>query len=366
VTDRAQPAPSAVKVARLHGVGELRLHTEPLPDLAPDDMLVRVGAVGICGSDLHWFGEGGIGDTRLSTPLVIGHEIAGTVDAGHLAGQLVAVDPAIPCGACSTCTRGLENLCPTVRFAGHGELDGGLREVMAWPARRLHPLPTALTAEDGAMLEPLGVAIHAVDLGKVRAGSAVVVVGCGPIGLMVVQLTRRNGAASVVAVDPLPHRRQAAVELGADVALTPDEANDPIVLADATHGVDIDPAFEVAGPGRAVELAVRAARPGGRVVLAGIPDDDRTTFTASTARRKGLTLLLSRRMGDVYPRAIDLAARRLIDVRSIVSHRYTLDEVTEAFETARRRRGHKVLVAPGQSGVPARGGDVPSHDLADR
>jgi L-iditol 2-dehydrogenase len=199
-----------------------------------------------------------------------------------------------------------------------------------------------LTAEQGAMLEPLGVAIHAVDLGKVKAGSAVAVVGCGPIGLMVVQLARLRAAASVVAVDPLAHRRQAAERFGADLALAPDEM----------PGAEADVAFEVAGPSQAVELAVGLARPGGRVVLVGIPDDDTTTFRASTARRKGLTLLLSRRMGDVYPRAIELVERGLVDVDSIVTHRFGLTEVGEAFETASHRRGHKVLVLPGRSEQP--------------
>jgi L-iditol 2-dehydrogenase len=157
----------------------------------------------------------------------------------------------------------------------------------------------------------------------------------------------------VVAVDPLGHRRQAAERLGADVALTPDEALDRQVLSDASRGIEVDPVFEVAGPDVAVAVAVRAARPGGRVVLVGIPDVDRTTFPASEARRKGLTLVLSRRMGEVYPRAINLTAQRLVDIQSIVSHRYSLDDVTDAFETARRRLGHKVLVEPTPSGGPA-------------
>jgi L-iditol 2-dehydrogenase len=337
-----------VKVARLHGVGDLRLHDEPPPAHKPGDVLVRVEAVGICGSDLHWFSEGGIGDAQLRAPLVVGHEIAGTVESGPLAGRLVAVDPAIPCRACVTCERGLFHLCPFVQFSGHGEVDGGLREEMAWPGRLVHPLPAMLTAEQGAMLEPLGVAIHAVDLGKVGAGSAVAVVGCGPIGLMVIQLARRRGASTVVAVDPLAHRRQAAERLGADQALPPDEVLDLRVRPDQMNGAEVDVAFEVAGPSHAVELAIGLARPGGKVVLVGIPDDDSTTFRASMARRKGLTLLLSRRMGDVYPRAIDLVERGLVDVDSIVTHRFGLADVSEAFATAGHRRGHKVLVLPGQ------------------
>jgi L-iditol 2-dehydrogenase len=326
-----------MKAARLHGPGDVRIDQEPAPEPGPGDAVVRVGAVGICGSDLHWFGEGGIGDSSLTAPLVLGHEIAGTVEGGPLDGRVVAVDPAVPCGTCDTCRRDMRHLCPEVRFAGHGAVDGGMRELMAWPAALLRPLPPALTAEDGALLEPLGVAIHAVDLAKLQAGATVAVVGCGPIGLMIVQVARHRGAAVVVAVDPLPHRRELARRLGADAAAAPDE---PLA------GLDVAAAFDVVGSAAAVEIAVGAARPGGRVVLVGIPDDDRTTFPAALARRKGLTLLVSRRMAEVYPRAIDLVAHGAVDVRSIVSHRYALDAAADAFETAARRRGHKVLVEP--------------------
>jgi L-iditol 2-dehydrogenase len=326
-----------MKAARLHGPADVRIDQEPAPEPGPGDAVVRVGAVGICGSDLHWFGEGGIGDSSLTAPLVLGHEIAGTVEGGPLDGRVVAVDPAVPCGTCATCRRDLRHLCPAVRFAGHGAVDGGMRELIAWPADLLHPLPPALTAEDGALLEPLGVAIHAVDLAKLQTGATVAVVGCGPIGLMIVQVVRHRGAAVVLAVDPLPHRRELARRLGADAAAAPDE---PL------GGLDVAAAFDVVGSAAAVEIAVGAARPGGRVVLVGIPDDDRTTFPAALARRKGLTLLVSRRMAEVYPRAIDLVADGAVDVRSIVSHRYALDAAADAFDTAARRRGHKVLVEP--------------------
>jgi L-iditol 2-dehydrogenase len=327
-----------MKVARLHGPGDIRAAVEAAPEPGPGDAVVRVGAVGICGSDLHWFGEGGIGDSALTDPLVLGHEIAGTVIGGPLDGQVVAVDPAIPCGTCDTCRRDLCHLCPAVRFAGHGSLDGGMRELMAWPGRLLHPLPPALTAEDGALLEPLGVAIHAVDLGKLRPGTAVAVVGCGPIGLMIVQVARHRGADVIVAVDPLRHRRELALRLGAATAAAPEEKS--------LGALDVDVAFDVVGSAAAVETAVGAARPGGRVVLVGIPDDDRTSFPAALARRKGLTLLVSRRMAEVYPRAIDLVAGGAVDVRSIVSDRFPLDRAAEAFDTARRRLGHKVLIVP--------------------
>src|SRR5512141_2774976 len=168
-----------MRVARLHAAGDVRLHDEPLPVAGPGETLVRIEAVGLCGSDLHWYEDGGIGGTRITRPIVLGHEFAGrTAD-----GRLVAVDPAIYCGHCPLCLEGHPNLCPSVRFAGHGPVDGALREWMAWPSECLVPVPDGFSASDAAMLEPLGVAIHSVDLGHVRTGDAVGVFGCGPIGL---------------------------------------------------------------------------------------------------------------------------------------------------------------------------------------
>src|SRR5690349_6455588 len=152
----------AMRVARLYGAGDLRVSQEPDPiDVPAGHRRVRVTAVGLCGSDLHWFAEGGIGDAVVGEPLVLGHEFAGVLDDG----TRVAVDPAIPCGVCASCLEGHPNLCPAVRFAGHSTQDGGLRELLVWPAHRLHPLPDTISDAGGAALEPLGVAIHAFDLG---------------------------------------------------------------------------------------------------------------------------------------------------------------------------------------------------------
>lgn len=316
-----------MKVARLHSVGEVRLHDEPRPAPGVNATRVRVTAVGLCGSDLHWFGEAGIGDARLVRPLVLGHEFAGVTEGG----QRVAVDPAIPCGACEFCGAGHPNLCPTVRFAGHDQTDGGLAEELAWPTHGLIPLPETLSASDGAMLEPLGVAIHAVDLGKLRTGARVGIFGCGPIGLLVLQVAKAAGARQVLVTEPLPHRLAAAQALGAH----PWEP-----------GQEVDVAFECAGVNAAVEEAITAVRPGGRVILVGIPADDRTSFSASVARRKGLTIKLSRRMKHTYPRAIQLVQSGQVDVRSLVTHCFPLDQVAEAFATAHRREGLKVVVTP--------------------
>jgi L-iditol 2-dehydrogenase len=334
-----------MRAARLHGIHDIRLTDEPVPTAGAGTSLIKVAAVGICGSDLHWYADAGIGDAHLAAPLVIGHEFAGVIEGGPRHGQRVAVDPAIPCGVCESCLEGNRNLCPFVRFAGHSNTDGGLREYLTWPTDLLHPLPDALSDADGAMLEPLGVALHSFDLGRMRVGSTVAVIGCGPIGLCVVQLARAAGATTVVVADPLAHRREAALRYGADVALGSQPAEFAAGLDSATSGRGVDVVFEVAGSNDAVELALIAARPGARVVLAGIPDNDSTAFRASTARRKGLSLILVRRMKEtVYPRGIALVERGLIVVGSMVTERYPLSRVEQAFRSAQARHGLKVIV----------------------
>jgi L-iditol 2-dehydrogenase len=332
-----------MRVARLHGAGDIRLSDEPIPSAGDGMALVRVTAVGLCGSDLHWFTEAGIGDARLDTPLVVGHEFAGVIEGGPRHGQRVAVDPAIPCRACDVCLTGDVNLCPSVVFAGHGGKDGALQQYVAWPAGLLHPLPATLSDADGALLEPLGVAIHAFDLGHVRVGAAVGVFGCGPLGLLLIQVARAGGATTVLASDPLAHRREAARRLGADLVVDP---TDGAALREVLRSTGVDTAFEVAGTDAAVDDAMLATRPGGRVVLAGIPDGDHTTFRASLARRKGLTIALVRRMKDVYPRALRLVASGAVDVTSLATHEYPLDQIGEALRIAVAREGLKVVVRP--------------------
>ncbi|HEY2950850.1 MAG TPA: alcohol dehydrogenase catalytic domain-containing protein [Micromonosporaceae bacterium] len=330
---------------RLHGPGDLRVGEAEPPVAGPDESIVRVTAVGVCGSDLHWFADGGIGDATLTRPLVPGHEFGGIVESGPLVGRRVAADPAIPCSACDRCREGNHNLCPTVRFAGHGSCDGALREFLAWPTRLLHPVPDGLSDEAVALLEPLGVALHAFDLGHLRLGASAATVGCGPIGLMLAQVARAGGAGPVVAVEPLAHRRAVAASYGLGPAIGPGDDLDA-VLHDAAAPGGVDVAFELAGTDDAVTTAMRLVRPGGRVVLAGIPHPDTTTFPASLARRKGLTLVLVRRMRDPYSRALRLLADGLVDVDSLVTHRYGLADAAAAFTTAAAREGVKTVILP--------------------
>lgn len=330
-----------MKSLRLHSPGDLRLHEEPIPVPGEGEQLLRVTAVGICGSDLHWFNEAGIGDTRLEKPLVLGHEFTALTDEG----ERVAVDPSIACGVCEYCKRGDPNLCENLIFAGHGNQDGALRQQMTWPRRCLFPIPDQMSYTEGVMLEPLGIAIHAVDLAHLRVGMSVGVFGCGPIGLLILQLARLAGVNKVIATDILPHRVEAGRAFGADEThLVVDGFGDR--EAAMLDGLRLDVVFEAAGENAAVEMAVAAVRPGGKVILVGIPPDDRTSFTASLARRKGLTLKLVRRMKLTYPRAIQLVESGRVNVLSLVTHTFSLEHAAEAFAVAARREGLKVIITP--------------------
>jgi L-iditol 2-dehydrogenase len=219
-----------------------------------------------------------------------------------------------------------------------------MREWLPWNERSLFPIPDSISDDDGAMLEPLGVAIHTVDLGKVKPGMSVGVFGCGPIGLLIIQLARLSGAANIIATDLLPHRLEAAQRYGANQAYFADDDSRLSQIRAATEGRGVHVAFDAAGLQEAIDDAFAAVRPGGKVILAGIPEDDRTSFSASVARRKGLTIKLVRRMKHTYPRAIELVSKGLVDVRSLVTHRFPLEQSAEAFQVAQRRDGLKIII----------------------
>jgi len=324
-----------MKAARLFGPRDLRTVDEPVPELRPGEALVRVRAVSVCHSDIHYYRYGRIGDTVSDVPLVLGHEFGGEVVEvtpgveGVRIGDIVAVEPAISCGHCRYCREGNPNLCQNLLFAGTPPLDGGLREYVTYRPEFLFPLPEGMTAEQGALLEPLGVALHSWDLAKPRVADSIAIVGCGPIGLLLVQIARLAGAVPVVAVEPLAYRRDLAAELGA-VALDPDDDLGARVEAlTGGHGVDV--VIEAAGTLAAQEASARIVRRGGRVVLVGIPPEDQVVMAHHVVRRKGLTIKVARRMKHTYPRAIRLVDRGMIHVDPLVTHRVPLDQVERAF-----------------------------------
>jgi len=335
-----------MRVLRLHGARDVRLADEPEPVPGPGEVLVRVTAVGICGSDLHWFSESAIGEAHLTQPLVLGHEAAGVIESGPRAGERVAIDPSVPCERCDTCIRGLGHLCPRVRFLGYATSDGAMRDRLAWPEDRLVPLPDAIDDVGGALLEPLGVAVHALRLAGMRPGDRIGIFGAGPIGLLLIQLAYAAGAGQVLATDRLPHRVAAARALGAAAELVTD-GSERAALLEATGGRPLDTAIEIAGVDDAVDAAIALVKPAGTVVIGGIPDGPSLTITGAAARRKGLDLRFARRMNRVYPAAIELVTAGRVNLDAVVSNRFPLSDGPEALATAARREGHKVVVLPG-------------------
>jgi L-iditol 2-dehydrogenase len=320
-----------MRAALFYGVRDVRVGTRPRPRPRDGELLLRVRAVGICGSDLHYYREGGVG-APVTPPLVLGHEFAAEVvderapAHGLEVGSLVAVDPARPCGRCEWCRAGDQNLCPDVRMAGAPGLDGGLAEYHAAPVEAIVPVPPGFDATTAALLEPLGVAIHALDLARLRPMDTVAVLGAGPIGLLLVQVARASGAGRVFAVDPLPYRAEAARRLGADEAAGRHDA-----IAAWTGGRGVDVVLEATNSPEAPDQAVAAARIGGRVILVGIPEGDRMSLRPSEARRKGLVIKFSRRMGHVYPRAIEMVRAGRVRVAPLATHRFPLERAPDAF-----------------------------------
>jgi L-iditol 2-dehydrogenase len=330
VTTRQAPA------VRLIGVGRLEQSSVEVGEPGPDEVLLRVLSVGLCGSDAHWFEEGGIGDATVPEGGVIpGHEFCGVIESGPRSGERVAVDPAIPCLRCVQCQAGRLHLCLEMRFAGHGLTDGAMRSHLVWPERCLVTLPDDMPDEQGALLEPLGVALHAIDLGVVGAADRTAVIGCGPVGLLLVAALAARGVPDILALDPLEHRVAAATAMGATAGGSP------------THDDEVDVVFDCAGNDGSLHTALQMARPGGRAVLVGVPEGDRATFQASLARRKEIALLLCRRMlPEDLARAAELVDSGAVSLDGLISHRFPMAEADTAFQTLVGRTGLKVVVQP--------------------
>ncbi len=341
--------------ARLHGPGDLRVERVARPGKpGRGESLLRVRVTTICGSDLHSFQEGRIGDTNIGAPLILGHEFSAVVEevGGDAVdgfgqplqrGSRVAVDPAQPCGRCDMCKDGHPNLCRHIRFCGVYPDNGSLCQWILMPAQCCFPVPDEVDDETAALLEPLGVAIHAVDLAKICAGASVAIVGAGPIGLLILKVAKLMGANPVYVSEKLPWRLELARKWGGE-PIDPNESDPVKQVMDQTNGAGVDVAFEVAWGGEAIDQAAQMVKPGARVVLVGIPRDDKLELTHSVARRKGLTIVLSRRMKHCYPRAVKLVQSGQINMNGLVTHRFQLREAADAFRLNAVYRDHVVKV----------------------
>ena len=336
-----------MKAARLHGPRDIRIEEIPHPGPpGPGEALIRIGVVGICGSDMHVYRHAKIGDTNLEGPLVLGHEFSGVVEAiGDPAesaldgefqqlkvGTRVAVDPAFPCGQCEWCERGDPNLCVDLPFCGLWPTDGCLAEYIRVPTKNCFPVPDQFSDAEIALLEPFAIAVHAVDLAHVRTGQSIALFGAGPVGLCLLEALKAAGAGPIFVADRLDWRLDLAKRQGADETWNVDQSDAVAGILKSTQGRGVDIAIEAAHGGEAVGWAAESTAHGGRLLVVGIDPDDRLTLKHSTARRKGLTITMVRRMKLTYPRAIRLLERGSVNLAPLVSHRLPLEKTAEAFE----------------------------------
>ena len=333
---------------------EVRTVADPARPPAAGMAIVRIGRAGVCGSDIHMFRHGRIGELVGVLPMTIGHEAMGVVEAvgeggdEGLLGRRVAIEPTISCGACEFCLRGDPNLCPNYRFVGLPPHPGVMQQWLQHPARLLEPLPESIDDEQAVMLEPLAIALWAVDLGHVRMGASAAILGTGVLGGLVLMLLVRAGCSPIICTDLLANRLGLAKELGATHIIHAGKVDAADKIARLTDGRGMDVVFECCGADQTNEQMVRVAAPGGRCVVIGINDDDRVSFGHGVARRKGLTVAMVRRSRLTLRRAIDLVAQHGLPVERLVTHRFALKDVHRAFDTVSRYADGvlKALVQP--------------------
>ncbi|MEN6548054.1 MAG: NAD(P)-dependent alcohol dehydrogenase [Armatimonadia bacterium] len=340
--------------AVLHGVGDLRVEEVPRPELTdPCHAMVRVRSVGICGSDLHFYTEGRIGDFIVKEPLILGHEAAGEVIAVGEAvtslqvGDRVAIEPGYPDRTCRLCKEGRYNLCESVTFLATPPVDGAFCEYLSWPADFLHRLPEALSLDEGAMIEPLSVGLHSVRIAAVSPGQSVAVFGAGPVGLATLQAALAAGATTAIVVDSVPSRLEAARSLGATHTLAAGAQN-VAQIRDLTEGDGPHVTFECAGAIPALQAALRATRSGGHVQLVGMPSqtDPQIPVYEIIARELQVTGLF--RYVNTYPAGIELVQARRVDVQALITHHFPLDEAPHALDCVEHNKDQviKAVIHP--------------------
>lgn len=323
----------------LHGKQDLRRGELTTPAAEPGQVLVRVRRVGICGSDVHYFSHGRVGNFVPKRPFALGHEFAGEVAelgagvSGFSPGDRVVIDPSQPCGHCQHCRSGRYNLCENMRYFGSAScdphLDGGFAEFVAVPARNCHLMPEAMTWGEAAMLEPLSVALHATQRAGNLAGTSVYVAGGGAIGQLITLAARAFGAAHVTLGDLAEFPRRFAIEQGADAAINP---------ADADSDQNFDIVFEAAGSTHALIHGLKAVRRGGIIVQVGtLPPE--VPIPANLIMSKELTVTGSFRFAHVFPMALQFAASRRINVVPLISQTFPFDETPQAMALAVSKQG---------------------------
>ncbi len=334
-----------MRASVLTGVGSLIIEERPVPSPAPQEVLVEVAAVGVCGSDVHYYRHGRIGDYVVTEPMILGHELSGRITAvganvdSRRVGQRVAIEPQRPCRRCRQCTSGHYNLCPYMRFFATPPVDGGLCRYVTIDAEMAHPVPDSMSDEAAALLEPLSVAVATMRKAAVVPGSSVLIAGAGPIGVMCAQTARAFGAARIVVSDPMPARRERARRFGASEVLDP--AAEDVARLDP----QVDAFVDASGAPPAVVSGIKAVGPAGRVVLVGMGADD-YSLPVSYIQNMELTVTGVFRYTDTWPTAIHLVTSGAIDLDSLVTGRYDLDHVADALNSDADPASLKSIVIP--------------------
>jgi len=329
--------------AVLHGAKDLRVESCPVPELACGEVLIRVQRAGICGSDLHYHRHGYCGGFVPTRPFILGHELVGEVAAVSdgikepTVGSRVVVNPARACGVCGYCRSGRGNLCPKTVMLGSASTtpptDGAFAHFVSVRADQCHPVPSQMDDSLAAMMEPLAVALHAVKRAGTVSGKNVLVVGGGPIGLLVAMTARAYGAMPVVLSEPVAARRDQALAFGAEAVLDPASPGLRDQVRDLA-GEGFEVLFEASGAPLALRLAFDLVRPGGTIVQIGTVGTADVGLPANQVMVREIQFIGSFRYGDVFGQAIRLAASGRVNLQPLVSRVFRLAEIAEAMELA--------------------------------
>ncbi len=342
---------------KVHGALDLRVQQVEAPSPGPGEVLVRLGAVGICGSDMHYFFHGRVGNFMIREPLTPGHEASGVVQAVGAEvtrvrpGQRIAINPSRACGACPACREGRENLCSNMRFLGSASVfphvQGMFRELFLMPEAQCVPVADTVPLDELAMSEPLSVALHSVQRAGNLLGRRVLITGSGTIGCMMVLAARLAGASHITVTDVVDHPLEVAREVGADLALRTDLLPAGSRLAEACGG-EPDVAFEVSGAGSALVACLDTVRRGGIIVQVGTLPAEGLHLLANQIMARELDLRGSFRFSNVFDLAVRSIATRRVDVRPVLSGQYPLTEAAAALQRARDKTvSMKVQLVPG-------------------
>ena len=327
-----------MKVAVMEGIGKMGYTQRPIPAPKADEVLVKLEYVGICGSDMHYYETGAIGDYVVKPPFVLGHEPGGTVvgvgsHVTHLkVGDKVALEPGKTCGHCEFCRQGKYNLCPDVVFFATPPVDGVFQEYVAHEAALCFKLPENVSTLEGALIEPLAVGFHAANQGGAHAGQTAVVMGAGCIGLVSMMALKAEGVSRVYVVDVMAKRLEKALELGADGVINGRDEDAVEAVGKLTGGAGCDLVIETAGTEFTTRQAIHMTKKGASIVLVGYSKTGEMTLPMSLALDKELTFKTVFRYRHIYPMAIDAVAAGRVNLKGIATDIFDFDDIQNAMD----------------------------------